>query len=134
MFGLASPLKRKKQLDSISDALQQNWRVSKQEPLGPNSASAVRMRQLRERIGPQIGAANQRVWAEKILGIEYRRWNNFERGWPLSVEVAEILMRRVPGLELNYLMRGDARYLPPALSALLVDSPAAPVGKRNRRK
>ena len=40
------------------------------------------------------------------LGIEYPRWNNFERGFPLPANVAMLLCDKVPGLTLDYLYRG----------------------------
>lgn len=40
------------------------------------------------------------------LDIEYPRWNNFERGYPLPTSIALELCRRVPGLTLDWIYRG----------------------------
>lgn len=40
------------------------------------------------------------------LGISPSRWNNFEAGTPLSKEVAFQLVRKVPGLTLDWLWLG----------------------------
>lgn len=40
------------------------------------------------------------------LGIEYPRWNNFERGYPLPNPIALELCNRFPGLTLDWLYRG----------------------------
>jgi hypothetical protein len=40
------------------------------------------------------------------MGIEVKRWNNFERGSPLSKEIAFVLVTKIPGLTLDWLWRG----------------------------
>jgi hypothetical protein len=40
------------------------------------------------------------------LGISDRRWNNFEVGKPLSREVAMLIVRKIPGISLDWLYRG----------------------------
>ena len=89
------------------------------------------MQLLRRKLGPQIGAYTQTAWA-KALGIGVKRWNNFERGAPLSADVARLIRKRFPAIEWNWLMEGDAHYLPPAISDLLRDAPLGP-GKSKRR-
>ncbi len=49
-----------------------------------------------------IAGENQTVFASKI-GIEVKRWNNFERGSPLSKEIAILLVQKIPGLTLDWL-------------------------------
>lgn len=40
------------------------------------------------------------------IGVEYPRWNNWERGFPLPAPIALLLCRRFPGLTLDWLYRG----------------------------
>ncbi|MBM7482643.1 hypothetical protein ACVWWI_004044 [Bradyrhizobium sp. USDA 3686] len=48
----------------------------------------------------------------KRIGIEVRRWNNFERGMPLSKSVGILLVQNIPGLTLDWLFQGKADGLP----------------------
>jgi hypothetical protein len=69
-----------------------------------NTSIARRLRILRHHIagseqGSQLRFATQ-------MGIEYRRWNNFERGYPLNREIAVALIRKVHGLTLDWLYLG----------------------------
>ena len=43
-----------------------------------------------------IAGENQTSFAARI-GIEVKRWNNFERGSPLSKEIAILLVQKIPG-------------------------------------
>src|SRR5262245_51848054 len=40
---------------------------------------------------------NAHTWARRI-NISYKRWNNFECGYPLSLDAAHLLVRVIPGL------------------------------------
>lgn len=74
--------------------------MAKGQTGGPESAVAKRLRILRamrQLSGPKF--------AEE-LGIEYARWNNFERGYPLPAPIALELCRKFPGLTLDWLYRG----------------------------
>ncbi len=62
------------------------------------------------------------------LGISVQRMNNFENGYPLSLEVASRICAVVPGMSLDWLYRGDERALP----AVMLDKLRAgskPIGK-----
>lgn len=48
---------------------------------------------------------NQAAFARR-LDISLARWNNFERGSPLSHQIAVKLVRLVPGLTLDWLYLG----------------------------
>ncbi len=52
-----------------------------------------------------IAGENQTSFAARI-GIEVKRWNNFERGSPLSKEIAFLLVQKIPGLTLDWLFLG----------------------------
>ena len=69
------------------------------DPTEGESGIAGRLRQLRamkKMSGP--------VFA-KWLGVEYGRWNNYERGFPLPAPIALELCRKFPGLTLDWLYR-----------------------------
>lgn len=60
-----------------------------------------RLRLLRE----IISGANQTEFAEK-LGIEFKRWSNYERGYPVPRETAFLLMEKFPGLSVEWIWFG----------------------------
>lgn len=69
-----------------------------------NSATARRMCVVRHmKCGSDNGAKSRfAVW----LGIEVKRWNNFEHGWPVPRLVGHRLCQHVPGLTLDWLFLG----------------------------
>jgi hypothetical protein len=69
---------------------------------GRESDVAVRLRHLRA----VLGERSAKAFAAR-LGIEYKRWNNFENGSPLSRDAAFILVKAVPGLTLDWLYFGE---------------------------
>jgi len=52
-----------------------------------------------------VAGGNQSAFAAQ-LGIDVKRWNNFERGIPLSKEVAFMIVKKWPDLSLDWLWRG----------------------------
>jgi transcriptional regulator with XRE-family HTH domain len=58
----------------------------------------------------------------KELGISASRWNNFEGGKPLSIEIAQKLVRIIPGLSLDWLYNGERRGLSVELDRRLYQS------------
>ncbi|WP_316196313.1 MULTISPECIES: helix-turn-helix transcriptional regulator [unclassified Bradyrhizobium] len=64
-------------------------------------AVAGRLRLLRK----VVSGENQTAFAARI-GIEPKRWNNFERGSPLSKEVAILLVQKFPDITLDWLFLG----------------------------
>jgi transcriptional regulator with XRE-family HTH domain len=60
-----------------------------------------RLRHLRQALGYRHG----NTFAH-FLGVPATRWNNLENGFPLSKEVAFLLLRRVSGLSLDWLYLG----------------------------
>lgn len=63
-----------------------------------------------------------------FLGISSQRMNNFENGMPLSREIAFLLVKKIPGLSLDWLYFGKADGLPIELARRLGEF--APPGKR----
>lgn len=64
-------------------------------------AVAARLRLLRQ----VVAGGNQTAFAAR-LGIEVKRWNNFERGSPLSKEVAILIVQKFPDITLDWLFLG----------------------------
>ena len=68
-----------------------------------------------------ISGESQTAFAARI-GVEVKRWNNFERGLPLSKEIAITLVRKIPGLTLDWLYLGVESGLPIALQRELAEA------------
>jgi transcriptional regulator with XRE-family HTH domain len=73
---------------------------------GANTPTAKRLRQLRSAERYETATA----FARK-LGISAPRYLNFEIGKPLSIEVAQKIVRTVPGCSLDWLYNGEQRGL-----------------------
>jgi DNA-binding transcriptional regulator YiaG len=55
----------------------------------------------------------------QLLGVDRKRWYNFENGFPLPREMAFLLVQRVPGLTLDYVYFGKSDGLPIELARRL---------------
>lgn len=75
----------------------------------PESRDAVseRLKLLRK----VVSGDNQTAFSAR-LGIEVKRWNNFERGSPLSKEVAFLIVKKFPNVTLDWLWLGRTDGLP----------------------
>ena len=80
-----------------------------------------RLRHLREALGYQHGNAFARH-----LGIMDARWYNLENGYPLSKEVAFLLVQKVSGLSLDWLYYGRTDGLSKGLDKKLGGFPEGP--------
>jgi transcriptional regulator with XRE-family HTH domain len=63
-----------------------------------------RMRKLRIALGYKQAS----TFALSRLGIDANRWTNVERGFPLSKELAFLLVQKIPGLTLKWIYFGRA--------------------------
>jgi len=77
---------------------------------GRLSPQGKRLRDLREKVHGFSGHGGQKAFAE-WLDIDPRRWNNFERGFPLSREIEDKLVAKTPGLSVEWLRHGGERQL-----------------------
>ena len=68
------------------------------------SDDSKRARRLREAMGFN-GRGDQQKFAE-LLGVDRGRWNNVECGAPLSKEMALRIVRKFPGVTLDWLFLG----------------------------
>jgi hypothetical protein len=91
--------------------------MAKSTPSPEDHARAQRLKSLRE----ISNFPNQTAFA-KYLEIPLARWNNFERGHPLSLEIAQKLVRLIPGLSLDWLYNGERRGLSVELDRRLHES------------
>ena len=69
-----------------------------------------------------LGFGTQQEMAD-WLGIEFNRWNNMERGSPLSHEVAVMLCQKIPGMTLDWLHFGKADGMPLELARRIGEAP-----------
>ena len=70
----------------------------------PGNDESKRARRLREAMGFN-GRGGQQAFAN-FLGIERGRWNNVECGAPLGKEMALRIVRKFPGVTLDWLFLG----------------------------
>ena len=70
----------------------------------PGSDESKRARRLREAMGFN-GRGGQQAFAN-FLGVERGRWNNVECGAPLGKEMAVRIVRKFPGVTLDWLILG----------------------------
>lgn len=68
-----------------------------------------------------VAGESQTAFAQRV-GIEVKRWNNFERGLPLSKDAAITLVRKFPGLTLDWLFLGVEDGLPIKLQRELAEA------------
>lgn len=102
-------------------------RISKSTKAEPGEAipgQIDRLRRLRRALGFETSTA-----FAVYLGIGYQRWNAFENGYPLSREVAFLLVKKVSGLSLDWLYFGKTEALPLELARRLGE--LDPPGKRS---
>src|SRR5258708_6251133 len=64
------------------------------------------------------------------LDISVQRMNNFENGYPLSLEVAGRIRAAAPGMSADWLYWGDERALP----AVMLDRLRSAAGKPSKRR
>lgn len=65
-----------------------------------------RLRLLRE----VVSGDNQSDFARR-LGIDFKRWSNYERGYPVPREVAFLLHRKFPGMSIEWIWFGSTTSL-----------------------
>jgi transcriptional regulator with XRE-family HTH domain len=95
--------------------------------------TTTRIIRLRERLGYKHGAAFAR-----FLGVSKARWNNFERGYPLSKEMIFLLCEKIDGLTSDWLYFGRTRGMTDDLLVRLGERngsvPNGPETKRRKRR
>ena len=87
---------------------------SPEMPKGTDDLSASEVRRRVQTVRQFVAGDNQTLFAKQI-GVAPNRWNNIERGSPLSKDVAFRLVKAVPGLTLDWLYLGNENGLPTLL-------------------
>ena len=85
-----------------------------------NAALAKRLRVLRNFVAG--GAHGSRAAFAARIGIEYKRWNNFERGFPIPRDMAIHLVQAIHGLTLDWIYLGREDGLPVKLQRELTEA------------
>jgi transcriptional regulator with XRE-family HTH domain len=83
-----------------------------------NRVIGRRLRHLRKSLGYEYANTFARS-----LGIQDNRWTNLENGFPLSKEIAFLLVRKVSGLSLDWLYYGRTDGLSERLGQRLGEFP-----------
>ena len=65
-----------------------------------------RMVRLRKAMGYDFHGGQKR-FADEFLGVGEDRWGNVERGYPLSKQLAKIIVRKIHGVDIRWLFDGD---------------------------
>lgn len=86
--------------------------------IDPRETEAIRRRLVA--IRKLVAGDNQAAFARR-LGIKPNRWNNLERGFPLSLNIAFMLVKAVNGLTIGYITQGHTDRLPKRLRDQLSD-------------
>ena len=86
----------------------------------PGSDESKRVRRLREATG-FIGRGGQQAFAN-FLGVDRGRWNNVECGAPLSKDMALRIVRKFPGVTLDWLFLGRPEGLTVEMARMLLGS------------
>lgn len=76
---------------------------------------------------------NQAEFA-RLLGINRSRWNNFECGFPLTMRMARLMVSKVPGLSIDYLVYGKTGNLTVSLANQLRDRELQLFSRRSNNK
>jgi hypothetical protein len=74
---------------------------------GSDSPVARRVRLLRQ----SFTGDNASKFAKDFAQCSPARWSNFECGYPLSKNIAFTLVKKIPGLSLDWLWHGERRGL-----------------------
>lgn len=94
--------------------------MPKRDPAGRDSEMARRLRQLRF----AFDGDNASAFARRI-GVSVPRWSNVENGVHLGIDLANILLRKVPGLSLDWLYHGKREGLSYGILRMLDEAEAA---------
>jgi hypothetical protein len=74
----------------------------------------------------------------RLLGIAPNRWNNIERGYPLTLRISFMIMKQVKGISIGYILQGETERLPPPVKRQLAEVeeelfPAPRAGRSSNR-
>lgn len=96
----------------------QNLHLAAQMPGAKKTSGKVPPMAQRARLVRETTGLNQTQFAKK-LDISVSRWNNIENGTPLSIDVALRIVKKVPGVTIDWLYLGKTEGLTMAFSSQL---------------
>ena len=91
--------------------------VRKVEGFGKAEGFDVEGYRRRLRILREIISGDNQSEFVKRLGVEFKRWNNYERGYPVPREVAFLLHKKFPGMSIEWIWFGTKDSLSPEFKA-----------------
>lgn len=92
--------------------------MASEDEAGPQSSdSAERMLRLRTALG-----GSQTAFC-KLFGFKPQRWSNYENGRPVGLPAALNLVRKIPGLTLDWIYFGDSSGLTMEMAKRLGELP-----------
>jgi DNA-binding XRE family transcriptional regulator len=80
--------------------------VSKGEPVKKLNGFDVKAYQERLRLLREIVSGENQMDFAKRLGVPFKRWSNYERGYPVPRETAFLLCQKFPGLSVEWIWWG----------------------------
>ncbi|MBO4228162.1 hypothetical protein [Bradyrhizobium neotropicale] len=86
--------------------------MSEEDPINDFEKDAITRRLTVVRT---LMAGDNKAEFARMLGIMPSRWANMERGWPLTMKVAWMLVKLVDGLSVSYLTHGTFGDVKPEL-------------------
>lgn len=95
-----------------------NFSAMGTDPISTYESEAIRRRLMV--IRTLADGDNQAAFARR-LGIIPSRWNNFERGMPLTMRMAFLLVKAIPDLTVSYITHGKVGDLPAGLRRQLAE-------------
>jgi len=81
--------------------------VRKMDGFGKLQGFDVEAYRRRLRIMREIVSGDNQTDFAKRLGIDFKRWSNYERGYPVPREVAFLLHHKFPGLSIEWIWFGS---------------------------
>jgi hypothetical protein len=94
--------------------------MTRDSPDGLDNAITRRLHILRHYVAGSDHGSKARFAAR--IGIEYKRWNNFERGYPIPRDMAIHLVKAIHGLTLDWIYLGREDGLSVVLQRALTEA------------
>jgi hypothetical protein len=85
--------------------------VRKIEGFGKSQGFDVEGYRRRLRIMREIISGDNQTAFAKRLGLDFKRWSNYERGYPIPREVAFMLHDKFPGMSIEWIWFGSTASL-----------------------
>src|SRR4029077_867925 len=80
--------------------------VRKVDGFGKSQGFDIEAYRRRLRILREIVSGDNQTDFAKRLGVDYKRWSNYERGYPVPREVAFLLHDKFPGMSIEWIWFG----------------------------